>query len=781
MKCALVTWGRRLLSAGLLLSLGTSMTLGQDVDAPLPFAEVPFTREPTEIERYLIIRGQGPEGIARQTPESSIFGGGLGLGVQGLLGGISGLQPEAVQQFVGATPATTGVSGSVLQNQGGPDLGQVLQQSPTLQTANVRRRSPVAQVPYVRGYGVGQIYSVADGVYWTAARADLDSVVNKIDPSLVDQVVVLPGPYGLRYGPGFAFIDIATVQTPRYESGYETHNRLGLTCRTNGGQIYGNDTVYGGAERYGYSVTYGQRVGADYVAGNDLQIPASYNVGNLLGQVGFDLAEDSRIEFRYHYMNEADTEYAAQFFDINSLVTNAFALSYTKGSIDTGARFDANVWYHTTEYSGDTLNSSKRRTDFPVLNRVDQAIKNTGLFKPLTAGSDVFLQAFTEGDLASLGARASLLVEPVESIQVRLGADFRTVDQALVEEYHWNPIQSPPASDFTTSLPRAKLYDPGLYAESSLEWTSFWKMDVGGRVDWAYTTARDPVETSSLGNDLDQSEPLFAAYLSNAVDINANWTTHLAAGYSEIVPELFQRYSNLVFFGMIQDGFSRVVGNPALPKERLLQADVDLEAHYDRLRGRAAFFYGWLFDYATYNANEITDPEGARLLYAINTERASMTGFELYGEYDWRPWLTPFVAARYVRGEDEVIDQPLFQIPPLEGTVGLRFEDTEAIRPWGVECGLRMVDRQDRVAFIRQRNGTGLYSVEQETPGFATAYLRGYYRPRPNLNIFGGIENLFDRTYIEHLDLRYPAAAGFVATPVLSPGITPYIGIEWTL
>lgn len=786
MKCALVTWGRRLLSAGLLLSLGTGLTLGQDVDATFPFSEAPFAREPSEIERYLLVRGQEPQLPPRQPLD-------LPLRQPIDVPSRPSISPDLEFAFQGESrPAgATGVERSNLVNVGEPDIAQALQQSPTGQSTNVRRLSPVSQNPYVRGYGIGQIYSVADGVYWTSARADLDSIMNKNDPSLVDRVELVPGPYGLRYGPGFAFIDVVMAQTPRYEGGYETHNRIGLNVRTNGGQVYGTDTIYGGAQRYGYSVTYGHRVGSDYDAGNGLLIPASYNVGNLLGQVGFDLSDDSRVEFRYQYMSEADTEYAAQFFDVDSLVTNAFALSYTKGRPDDAARLEANVWYHGTDFSGDTLNASKRLSYFPVLQRVDQAIANIKVkkndkYEPVYGtlpGTNDYFRGFTEGDLSCVGARGALILEPLDDVRIRTGADFRLIDQAIVENYDLQPVAGPMES-FTTNLPRSSLVDPGLYAEASLGWTSFWKMTFGGRFDWAYTTARDPqpqATGNSIGQDLDQSEPLFAAYLSNAVDINTNWTTHVSVGYSEIVPDLFQRYANGVFLGMIQSGFSRVIGNPALPKERLLQADVDVEAHYDRFQGRAAFFYGWLCDYATYAANIIPDPTGARLLYAVETERASMTGFELYGEYDVLPWLTPFGSARYVQGEDGVIDQPLPQIAPLEGTVGIRVEPVEAASPWGVELGLRMVDRQDRDAWVRSVLVSGVVQVEDPTPGFTTAYLRAYYSPKPNLHIIGGVENLFDRAYIEHLNLRLPASGPFVQTPVLSPGITPYIAVEWTL
>jgi hypothetical protein len=37
---------------------------------------------------------------------------------------------------------------------------------------------------------------------------------------------------------------------------------------------------------------------------------------------------------------------------------------------------------------------------------------------------------------------------------------------------------------------------------------------------------------------------------------------------------------------------------------------------------------------------------------------------------------------------------------------------------------------------------------------------------------------MFDRNYFEHLKLRLPAEGAFDQTIVLSPGITPYFGIE---
>jgi outer membrane receptor protein involved in Fe transport len=72
--------------------------------------------------------------------------------------------------------------------------------------------------------------------------------------------------------------------------------------------------------------------------------------------------------------------------------------------------------------------------------------------------------------------------------------------------------------------------------------------------------------------------------------------------------------------------------------------------------------------------------------------------------------------------------------------------------------------------------------VEERTGGFTTGYLRAAYNWTRDFHLVAGIDNLFNRAYQEHLDLRLLGPNGFPAPPtrVLSPGFTPYFGIDWT-
>ncbi len=226
---------------------------------------------------------------------------------------------------VGGSPAQ-GVSAQQAQAIAPTDIGGLLQSANSVQSVNTTRRSPVALAPTVRGFKFGEIYAQATGAYWFPVREDLDSMLNKIDPGMIQEVVVIPGPYGLRYGPGFSFIDIITQDTPRYQDGSGSDYRANGNVRTNGGQLYGRLTADGGGDDYGYRISYGHRKGSDYEAGNELLIPSGYDSGDVWAQYGFNTGKYQRVEASFLRLDGDNIQYAAQFFDIDRVATNGTTL-----------------------------------------------------------------------------------------------------------------------------------------------------------------------------------------------------------------------------------------------------------------------------------------------------------------------------------------------------------------------------------------------------------------------------------------------------------------------
>jgi iron complex outermembrane recepter protein len=651
----------------------------------------------------------------------------------------------------------------------------LLVESASVQTVDARRRSPIDLDPHVRGLHIGQILSVSDGAYWTPVRLDLDTMLSKIDPSLVQDVIVIPGPYGLRYGPGLAFIDVLTAPTPRYDQ-TELHHRSGFSMRTNGGQVYGRETVFGGGPDWGFVFNYGNRKGSDYLAGNGREIPASYQSQNFLWQSGIDLDDESQLEFRFNRLDQTDTEYAAQFFDIDFLVTDAFSLTYQReGTGRLWDRLKLEGWYNRTHFAGDTRNSSKR--NFNVINRVEAAL---GLTSP-----NERLLGETNGALTSVGYRASFQFGDVDEQHLSLGSDFTYVKQGLNEFFQ--VVAEEGTTAFATNMPRSRSFDPGLYAEWTVPWHEFWSTSIGARVDWLQTTARagDLRADSSLPATLDQLEQndaLYAFYVANDIQLTDSWQARLAAGQAQRTPTLVERYADGLFLGIIQSGFSRVIGDPNLDKERSWQVDASLEGELFGCRTRSSAFHTWIFDYVTYTGNVIDDPLGARLLRTTNTDLATLTGFEFYADRSLSRQVTVYGSLQFIDGRDRVIDTPLNGISPLEGRVGVRLFDPTGGNDWGLDFGSRIVDDQDRLGGLRIGTTTvvDVIPLELPTPGFAVFHLRGYWNLTPGLRVVAGIDNLLDRGYLEHLNLRLPDQGPFVRTAVLEPGITPFANVEWT-
>ncbi len=686
------------------------------------------------------------------------------------------LQEEQVSQ--GQT-----VESQTIEENASPDTGTAIQESPSVQTVNIQRRSAIAFDPRVRGYHIGQVYAQGEGVWWNPVRPDLDSMLGRIDPRMIDQLDVIAGPYSVRYGPGFAFIDANLADTPRYYNGCESHNRAGYTIRANGAQHYALDTFYGGSANYGYIMNYGYRNGADYLAGNGQRIPSSYLLNNVSSQFGFHVAEESRVELRYDFLDQRDTQIPGQFFDIDELESHAFLVSLIdEQCCAPWQQLRVDAWHHRTPTRGSVGNDPL----FQIQDRITAALQNAG-----TTG--VTFQGTTNAKLVSSGGRAEALFGEADSAQLRTGIDLRHARQTIDESF---PIQLVTPLPIDTRLLPSEMFNPGVYAELGLPMSSYWTTRVGARADYVHTTASglDPNSTSiPFPNDLKQDDTLYAFYMMNDLQLTDALSASIGFGESQRPPTLIERYADGVFVSVLQSGFTRVIGNPRLDPEKLWQLDAGLYADYGDVRGSVSAYHGWVQDYITYRGGVVRDPTGALLVRYVRTPLATLTGFEFKGEKDLSSSWTAFVAGHYVQGHDQTLDAPLPGISPLEGILGLQWHSAEDPDRLGAEFLLRAVDAQDRLGVIRLGNlfDTGQRTVEQVTGGFTVINVRGYWSPdeEKRLRIVGGVENLFDRTYLQHLDLRLAGSAGgppgsglgpFSSAFAYAPGITPYLGIDWT-
>jgi len=676
------------------------------------------------------------------------------------------------------------------------DAGDLLGASPGALGIGVQRRTPIVNDPRVRGSRVGQL--AGSGSYWVPARIDLDTMLSKIDSRLLDEVTVIKGPYSARLGPGFRFLDIGLLHSPRFAGGPQWHGSTSFDFKTNGQPWYGRQMVFAGNDTWGVRAGYGHRTGNDYVSGGGLDIPSSYNSRDVDFALGSDLSADSSVEFNLIRLDQTNVEFPGMAFDMDYLVTDGYELEYVWENTRYFDRLDLETWYNRTRFAGDAQRPGKRR-QFPFFDVIHYV-------------------GFTDVDSTSTGFSLAATWGEGDGPQLTAGVDLRAITQEL-NEIASGRIGFNIFTDANSPIPRSRSVNPGLFLEETLPVNDRLSVVAGARVDLtAANVIDDPAKLQALGlqnsqgsladivgsDDYRQNFATWATYLTARYELNPSWDLLLGAGHGERPPSLTELYAAQPFMFVLQNGENTVTGDPLLRPERLWQVDAGLSWHYERFRGGINGFHAWMQDYITfenldvYYAPPYGQAEQVNLKY-VNTKLATLVGAELFAEYDLNPWITPFATLQYLDGRDRTRNgeyatrqyeagspsvrvpglarghysgipgadaEPLPGISPLESRLGVRVHQPSPLPKWAIELCARVVDNQDRVA-------TSL--LETPTAGFTVWDLRGYWRARQNLLLLAGVENFTDKNYREHLDFRSPSGIS-----VYQPGVNFYVGSELT-
>ncbi len=200
------------------------------------------------------------------------------------------------------------------------------------------------------------------------------------------------------------------------------------------------------------------------------------------------------------------------------------------------------------------------------------------------------------------------------------------------------------------------------------------------------------------------------------------------------------------------------IGNPGLKNESNLNLEARLTATSGRFRGEVAGY-----------RNRITHYIVGRTMPELTTRTNGAAGVKVYdnlgsaeiwgveGSYNIalprRFRLLGNVA--YVVGTEAGSNDPLPEMPPFDATVGLKYV-AAAGKMWA-QLDARFVAEQNRVS---QSSG------EDATDAFNVVDIRFGYTALRYVDIFGGVENVFDVRYHEHLNrnnIRSPGRNVYVS------------------
>lgn len=398
-------------------------------------------------------------------------------------------------------------------------------------------------------------------------------------------------------------------------------------------------------------------------------------------------------------------------------------------------------------------------------NYVDHVMDNFSLreFRPGPMSAN---PAVSNADRDTKGAKALATIAPREHDRVRLGTDWQSNDHTV--RASMNALAVP-----YESLPRrpdAEFSSRGVFAEWTHGAGQPLRVVSGLRFDRWH--AQDQRATITLGRGAmaatvanptagaERSETLAGGFARVERDLAGTTTVYAGLGRAERFPDYWELFSD-------REGVASVSAFNTRP-ERTTQLDVGVLRRAGGWTATLAAFAGRIDDYILIQSGVARTLPARSAVVSRNVD-ATTRGLEAAVGYAFANEWKADATLAWVRGDNDTDDTPLAQQPPLELRLALM---REAPR-WSFAALLRAVARQDRVD-----PGKGNIAGQDigHTGGFAVFSVNAAYRFTETFTLSGGVDNLFDRTYAEHLSRSGTAIPGFVQTKrVNEPGRTLWL------
>lgn len=304
-----------------------------------------------------------------------------------------------------------------------------------------------------------------------------------------------------------------------------------------------------------------------------------------------------------------------------------------------------------------------------------------------------------------------------------------------------------PASGFSTFTPNSPFRDAriqalGAYVQDDMRFGAL-KLLAGLRYDVVRGRA-DNMNNGTRSTGLDRSESAVSGSLGAVYEVAPLLRPYASYARAFRAPGMRERYES----GLRGDGYY-YAGSPEIEAETADQFEIGLKGRDGDFDYTLSAFHNRIANYITgqiLTGTAATQACGAanaaNCKKTMNLGSATLHGAEARGRWQFlrEQWLS--VGYSRVRGTNNDLDEPLFQMPADTLSLGWLGRLLPAVQ---ADFTLRLVDRQDRVATVFTKGS------ENPTAGFVTADLGASWQPDPRNTVRLAVRNLADRRYHEHL------------------------------
>lgn len=583
--------------------------------------------------------------------------------------------------------------------------------------------------PVFRGMAASRLGILLDGEQVLGGCGmRMDPPTAYVYPEAYDEVVVLKGPQTVQHaGMGSAGTVLFNRQRPQFDqAGIEGHASVLFASADRNDQVAG---ITAGNEK-GYLRLNGTRADANnYEDGNGDEVHSAYNRWNADASLGWTPTLDSDIELSTA-RSDGEARYGDRGMDGIKFEREQHSLSYRVRAVsDLISEIEARVYQGYVDHVMDNF-SLRPNSGMKMANNPDREIT---------------------------GAKLKSTLQPSATTEVNIGADWQSDDHSI------RKASGMMAADYDAQsrMEDLSVRNYGIYAE--------WHQTLGDNALHAgLRVNKDKAEDKRMGRttsgDTDNSTLKNAFIRFEQQQNNVRWYAGL--GHAERAPDYWERMKNPAATSMMMTGSASTFD---IEPERTTQLDTGVMYKTGKTQASVSAFYANHQDYI------LIETLPSVSMFASNARNIQATSWGAEADISHQlndQWHSNATLA-WVRGNNNSDNEALGQMPPLETRLALNYQKNR----WSAGGVLRLVDEQNRVD---PGKGNIVGQDLGQTPGFAVLSLNAAYKPMAKLTMSTGVDNLFDRSYAEHISRNGANITGYeTTTRVNEPGRTFWLKAQW--